>query len=245
MEEHQSFVDYSTGEYYKSISDGTVISFDSGENSLRRKYINGTLLYLLNVKGKPTIVLSTVDPSVTKSFLCKLPQNLRTQILNIGIFHLYLEVLGKFREILEFLYISNSYRKYIELFFCSMRSIEVDVLNEFKKLNLVVLLDRSIISSFIYNKALANSVKTGWSDIFDLSQFKPYKSFFIHSNLKDQVLDQYFSKDILYDQDKTLNYRIKGILPQVKKKLPQLIEIELYNSFEENMKNIKSHLEDL
>ena len=236
------FMDYSTRKYYTVIRDAKIITFDSGESSQRRKYLESTLLYLINIKGVPSMVLSTLDPVITKLFLNKIPQNLRSKILNIGLFHTYLKVQESFRKILEELCISKDYRPYMEMFFSATRCIETDLLHEISKLGILVILDRSLISNYLYVNALSHSQKSNWdwSESYNLDEFKPYFSFYVHSvDHRDG-----FKFGSMYDSEEGINDSLRLFLPFIKKKI-NLVELESINTFEENMNTVRKKLNSL
>lgn len=236
------FMDYSSKKYYTIIRDAKIITFDSGQASLRRNYIDSTLSYLINIKGIPSVVISTLDPAVTRLFLNKIPQNLRSKILNIGLFHTYLKVQEHFRSILEELCISKQYRPYIQMFFSALRSIETDLLAELSRLGILILLDRSMVSNFLYVKALTQNQKGGWEwdELYNLQEFKPYYSFYVHS--KDTK--ESFKLGSMYDTEEGINDILRTMLPFVKKKI-DVVELESLNTFEQNMEIIRSTISSL
>ena len=236
------FMDYSSKKYYTVIRDSKIITFDSGESTLRRKYLESTLAHVLNIKGVPCVVISTLDPTVTKLFLNKIPQNIRSKILNIGLFHTYLRVQEQFRSILEELCISKEYRPYMQMFFSALRSIQTDLLTELSRLGILVLLDRSMISNYLYVKALTQHQKGNWdwSELYNLDEFRPYFSFYVHA--KD--LPGSFKLGSMYDSEEGINDSLRTMLPFVKKKVP-LVELDSVNTFEQNMEIIRSTLSSI
>lgn len=237
------FMDYSSKKYYTIIKESKIITFDSGESSNRRDYIAATLSYLLNIKGIPSVVLSTLDPTVTRLFLNRIPQNLRRKILNIGLFHTYLKVQQNFRSILEQLCLSKEYRPYMELFFSAMRSIETDLLKQISDLGVLCILDRSLVSNYLYAKIITENQKVqwNWDQIYNLREFKPYYSFFIHS-LSDKPTS--FNLGSMYDTEEGINQSLRGVLPLIKKDVP-IVELDTHLTFEQNMSVIKSTLANL
>ena len=126
------------------------------------------------------------------------------------------------------------------MFFCAIRAIETDLIKEINKLNILCILDRSIISNYLYYKAITlNSPNApNWPSLFDLNDFKPLNAFYVHS---EQTTEK-FIHGSMYDSEIGINYTLRGILPQIKNLIPNLVELESYNTFEQNMKLIKETL---
>jgi hypothetical protein len=240
------FLDYNSKEYLQILRQYKVITFDSGEHSRRREYIQNTLYYLLNFKGIPTVVLS-MNSEITRNFLNRIPNPLREKILNIGLFHTYLQVLDDVRSILKTLHVNQNYRLYIDSFLVCVRSIEIDLIKKLSGLGLLCILDRSIISDFLYSRSLLKDLKDYdrrrilLHAQYDLAEFKPYASFYVHS--EDVVVD--IKRGEIYDFDPQININLKSNLSLIKEKVPHLVELEVLDSFEENMKKIKNVLQDL
>jgi len=220
--------DQISGNYYNALNECKVITFDSGEVAPRRKFISAALKYCINYKGLPTVVLSAIDPQITLAFLMKTPVVIREKVLEIGLFHVYIDMVTRTREMMQKLYVSPYYRRYMEYYFCSLRSIEADLIQKLHSKGLVVILDRSIISSWLYNKSMGpkDQIGTAWDQVFDISHFRPLCCFFIHSPLDKSSGD--IGEASLYDADPGINFEVRSHIPGLKKHLPYLVEIETH-----------------
>ena len=236
--------DYISGLYYSSIKEGTVISFDSGEGSRRREFISATLRYLQNYKGIPTVVLSSTDQTIIKAFLLKIPVAIRDKVLSIGLFQLYLDLLKKTKEITCQLYLSPKYRAYLQCYMSSLRAVETDLIKQLTKLGITVILDRSILSSWLYNECIGKSEKLAcsWNELFNISDFRPTCAFFIHSVVPKDI-PSVTVQTRLYDADPTINYELRSTLPKLKKLCPMLAQIPEYLPFKEGFAKIMADLD--
>jgi len=243
----QSLSDGSVFSYYTAVLDAqetTVISFDSGERSPRRKYILETLNYLQSIKGKPTIVLCSTSGTNIKKYLQKVPNKLRETVLSIKIFHLYIQLADQLQKILQACYYVNTYRKYFESFACAIRFLEADVIQQLSKLGVSVILDRSPITDYIYKKIQETDLKDRSLSFYDIYNYRPTCAFFVESSIDDQLYlrEACLINQKFYDGAPELNINLKPLIPKLEQE-GLLISLKARNTFAQNVQLIKQEIE--
>lgn len=223
-----------------------IISFDSGEGSDRRKLIQALMRYLLVVKGVPVLAIS-VDPRVTKSYTSILPPILRSKVVGLGSFHLFLDVSQKVSELQQSLYLSPVKRQIIYNMYQSLyKPIQDSLITDLKGLGIKVILDRSPLSNYAYTACLSEDV----SKPIMVQKAKEYLerndqvAFFVQSPKRMEGL---ITQARFYDlASPELNLKLRSWLNTLNNSLEEKDRVTVLASslsLEENIKNIRISLE--
>lgn len=229
-------------EYYDACKAAKVIVFESGERSKRRSYISNTTRHLLNNKGTPTFILSDTNVTAMKNQFYKLPEFVKRKILETGIFNQYVAAVCMTRQILKELSILNSNHKAILCFITSVRNITAKLINKIKESNydIQIILDRSVLSSYMYYKVLSRSTLDEVSN-YDIDkhyvlEFQPNICFFVKTpkvvveREEDELgyIDETMRQEdnILYDNIVTINGDLEYVLNKIIKDWEPLVILE-------------------
>jgi hypothetical protein len=256
---NRTIVNFATSEYIDTCNEGKVITFDSGEHTNRRKYVEALLSYLINVRGTPAIALSALNSQFTKYYLSKLPVFLQSRVNDLSVFHLYTSAVNHVRELVNLMFSDLRYHTTIDNFMFSLKSLESKLIKALNSAGFMVILDRSLVSTYLYNNAISAQIPKSQSlgcvfeflDINSLDNFAPFASFYVDSsvNTKSSFLKGEYSlekaRNVLYDSYDFMNYAIKQLVPKLKKAVPGMVILEDGKSFQQNMSIIKQNLKEI
>ena len=187
-----------------------ILSVESGEGAFRRPIIQGLIIQLIGVHGKKCIGLS-IDPQITKAYLALLPSRLKQRIYSLGSFQTFLTVSAYVRDLHEELFLNpeNNHLIY-ELYTKILFPIQERLIEDLKKQQFVVILDRSKLSSYAYYCSIPSIDAPPLYDILAKAKEQlvgtAVPAFFIESNMR-----------MTYDLAKAKKYDL--IAPQLNLKL--------------------------
>lgn len=234
-------------EYYELTQ--SCIVFDSGQFSHRSEYICNLIDYLNTEKGIISIALSSTSASKNTLYMSRLPDAIRARIHSLGLYHVYQTYVKLFSETLETLYVDPSVCSVIQYAALAVRQLQVKLIRALKaKLNCVIILDRSLFSSYLYTKTLTKDANL--SDYVFFTNMRPLKLFFITSSRQKEQEKSHQAWQT-YDNLKNMNqqlyqklYDLECVVPDFKDLMTIVHEAgtPLDGDLDANMDFIKSHI---
>lgn len=135
--------------YFSAVNHKNVITFDSGQSSMRSTVVRKTAALLLS-QGLKVAVFAQINPAKTISFFRLLPSRVASEILSLGSYHRYLGLTKSLRPIIEELYYDLSFGKPLILLLEALRESLSYCIEELLSKGYYVLLDRSYYSTLAY-----------------------------------------------------------------------------------------------
>lgn len=183
--------------YLKVTNNKKVLTFDSGEKSVRNYLVKKVASHLLS-QGHKVVIFAQINPDKTTAYFRLLPSTITNEVLSLGSYYRYISFVKNVRQVLQESYYDTKFSKVMIVLLAALREALADCIQQLLNKGYYILLDRSYYSTLAYQYyAMLNNKDSA----IELAQeFNPGVSIFVTENSTESRNNKLYSEWTILDQ---------------------------------------------